>query len=140
MTSILVRHEHAATAMAAAYAQLTGTPGAVLVTAGPGVTNVVTAVAEALVGALPMIILAGRGSTASVYRGASQEVGTDQIPAAGHQMVGPGGPGRPGRSRDPAGFRDLPLGQARLRHSGAAGSRERLSQTIEHYVSTYPRP
>jgi acetolactate synthase-1/2/3 large subunit len=79
MTSTLVRHEHAAAAMAAAYAQLTGTPGAVLVTAGPGVTNVVTAVAEAYLGALPMIILAGRGSTATVYRGASQEVGTDQI-------------------------------------------------------------
>jgi acetolactate synthase-1/2/3 large subunit len=79
VTSILVRHEHAAAAMAAAYAQLTGTPGVVLVTAGPGVTNVVTAVAEAFVGALPMIILAGRGSTATVYRGASQEVSTDQI-------------------------------------------------------------
>lgn len=79
ITSILVRHEHAAAAMAAAYAQLTGTPGVVLATAGPGVTNVVTAVAEAFVGALPMIILAGRGSTASVYRGASQEIATDQI-------------------------------------------------------------
>jgi acetolactate synthase-1/2/3 large subunit len=79
ITSIVVRHEHAAAAMAAAYAQLTGTPGVVLATAGPGVTNIVTAVAEAFVGALPMIILAGRGSTATVYRGASQEVGTDQI-------------------------------------------------------------
>lgn len=79
ITSILVRHEHAAAAMAAAYAQLTGNPGVVLVTAGPGVTNVVTAVAEAFVGALPMIILGGRGSTATTYRGASQEVSTDQI-------------------------------------------------------------
>jgi acetolactate synthase-1/2/3 large subunit len=79
VTSILARHEHAAAAMAAAYAQLTGTPGVVLVTAGPGATNVVTAVAEAFVGALPVIILAGRGSTATTYRGASQEVGTDQI-------------------------------------------------------------
>ena len=79
ITSILVRHEHAAAAMAAAYAQLTGKPGIVLVTAGPGVTNVVTAVAEAFVGALPIIILGGRGSTATTYRGASQEVSTDQI-------------------------------------------------------------
>lgn len=79
ITSILVRHEHAAAAMAAAYAQLTGTPGVVLATAGPGVTNVVTAVAEAFVGALPMIILGGRGSTATTYRGASQEIPTDQI-------------------------------------------------------------
>lgn len=79
ITSILARHEHAAAAMAGGYAQLTGTPGIVLVTAGPGATNVVTAVAEAFVGALPMIILAGRGSTATTYRGASQEVSTDQI-------------------------------------------------------------
>jgi acetolactate synthase I/II/III large subunit len=79
VTSILVRHEHSAAAMAAGYAQLTGKPGVVVVTAGPGVTNVVTAVAEAFVGALPMVILAGRGSTATVYRGASQEVGTDQV-------------------------------------------------------------
>lgn len=79
ISSILARHEHAAAAMAAAYTQLTGTPGIVLVTAGPGATNVVTAVAEAFVGALPMIVLAGRGSTATTYRGASQEVSTDQI-------------------------------------------------------------
>ncbi len=79
ITSIMTRHEHAAAAMAAAHAQLTGTPGVALVTAGPGATNVVTAVAEAFVGALPMIVLAGRGSTATTYRGASQEVSTDQI-------------------------------------------------------------
>jgi acetolactate synthase I/II/III large subunit len=51
VASILVRHEHSAAAMAAGYAQLTGMPGVVVVTAGPGVTNVVTAVAEAFVGA-----------------------------------------------------------------------------------------
>src|SRR5262245_5940751 len=59
--TVLVRHEHAAAAMAAGYAQLTGRPGVVLVTAGPGATNVLTAVAEAHVGALPMVVLAGRG-------------------------------------------------------------------------------
>jgi acetolactate synthase I/II/III large subunit len=83
ITSVLARHEHAAAAMAAAYAQLTGTPGIVLVTAGPGATNVVTAVAEAFVGALPMIILAGRGSTATTYRGASQEVSTEPTRSCG---------------------------------------------------------
>ncbi|GAB3616922.1 acetolactate synthase 3 large subunit [Okibacterium endophyticum] len=77
--SILVRHEHTAASMAAAHAQLTGQPGIVLVTAGPGVTNTLTAVAEAFVGALPMIVLAGRGSTATAYRGASQEIPTDRV-------------------------------------------------------------
>ncbi len=76
---ILVRHEHAAACMAAAHAQLTGTPGVCLVTAGPGATNLLTGVAEAFVGSLPLIILAGRGSTATAHRGASQEVATDQI-------------------------------------------------------------
>jgi acetolactate synthase-1/2/3 large subunit len=77
--SILVRHEHQAAAMAAAHAQLTGRPGVVLVTAGPGVTNTLTAVAEAWVGALPMIVLGGRASTVTAHRGASQEIPTDQV-------------------------------------------------------------
>ncbi|HEY6525050.1 MAG TPA: thiamine pyrophosphate-binding protein [Solirubrobacteraceae bacterium] len=76
---ILVRHEHAAACMAAAHAQLTGAPGVCLVTAGPGATNLLTGVAEAFVGSLPLIILSGRGSTATAHRGASQEVATDQI-------------------------------------------------------------
>jgi acetolactate synthase I/II/III large subunit len=76
---VLVRHEFTAAAMAAGYAQLTGKPGVVLVTAGPGATNVITAVAEAYVGALPMVIFAGRGITPTVHRGASQEVPTDRI-------------------------------------------------------------
>ncbi|RPE27047.1 acetolactate synthase-1/2/3 large subunit [Streptomyces sp. Ag109_O5-1] len=79
ISSFLVRHEHHAAAMAAAYAQLTGRPAVVLVTAGPGVTNTLTAVAEAYVGALPMIVLGGRGATATAHRGASQEVATDQV-------------------------------------------------------------
>ena len=76
---VLVRHEHTAAALAAGYAQLTGKPGVVLVTAGPGATNLVTAVAEAYVGALPMVIFAGRATTATAHRGAAQEVPTDRI-------------------------------------------------------------
>lgn len=75
----LVRHEQAAASMAAAYAQLTGEAAVCLVTAGPGATNLVTNVAEAYVGALPMVILAGRGATATTFRGASQEVDTELI-------------------------------------------------------------
>lgn len=76
---VLARHEQTAGSMAAGHAQLTGEPGVCLVTAGPGATNLLTAVAEAFVGCLPMVILAGRGSTATAQRGASQEIATDQI-------------------------------------------------------------
>jgi acetolactate synthase I/II/III large subunit len=75
----LVRHEQAAASMAAAWAQLTGEAAVCLVTAGPGATNLVTNVAEAFVGALPMVILAGRGATATTFRGASQEVDTELV-------------------------------------------------------------
>lgn len=75
----LVTHEHQAAAMAAGWFQLTGELAAVVVTAGPGVTNVLTAVAEAHVGAIPMLVLGGRGSSATVYRGASQEIDTHVV-------------------------------------------------------------
>jgi acetolactate synthase I/II/III large subunit len=75
----LARHEFTAAAMAAGYAQLTGEPGVCVVTAGPGCTNMLTAVAEAFVGCLPMVLFAGRGATFSAQRGASQEVATEQI-------------------------------------------------------------
>ena len=61
----LVRHEQAAASMAG-YAQLTGEAAVCLVTAGPGATNLVTNVAEAFVGALPMVILAGRSDCDNV--------------------------------------------------------------------------
>jgi acetolactate synthase-1/2/3 large subunit len=76
---VLARHEQAAASMAAGYAQMTGEPGVCLVTAGPGATNLLSGVAEAFVGALPMIVIAGRGPTSTVHRGASQEVPTEKI-------------------------------------------------------------
>jgi acetolactate synthase-1/2/3 large subunit len=76
---ILVRHEQAAANMAAGYAQLTGEPGVCCVTAGPGATNLVSGIAEAYVGALPIIILAGRGATINAHRGASQEIAQEVL-------------------------------------------------------------
>ena len=77
ITQVLVRHEQHAASMAAGYAQLTGEPGVCCVTAGPGATNLVTSIAEAFVGALPIVIIAGRGATRNAHRGASQEI--DQV-------------------------------------------------------------
>lgn len=76
---ILVRHEQVAANMAAAYAQLTGEVGVCCATAGPGATNLVSGIAEAFVGALPIVILAGRGPAAWAHKGASQEVAQEQI-------------------------------------------------------------
>src|SRR6201982_3630584 len=76
------RQKQHAASMAAGYAQLTGEPGVCCVTAGPGATNLVTSVAEAYVGALPMVIIAGRGATRNAHRGASQEIDQVKIFAA----------------------------------------------------------
>jgi acetolactate synthase-1/2/3 large subunit len=76
---VLVRHEHSAACMAAAYAQLTGEPGVCLVTAGPGATNLLTGIAEAFIGCLPIVVLAGRGATANALRGAAQEIATERV-------------------------------------------------------------
>ncbi|HEY5626156.1 MAG TPA: thiamine pyrophosphate-binding protein, partial [Dehalococcoidia bacterium] len=54
------RHEQAAGHMADAWARLTGQPGVAVVTAGPGVTDIVTAVANAHLDAVPMVVIGGR--------------------------------------------------------------------------------
>jgi acetolactate synthase-1/2/3 large subunit len=77
ISHVLVRHEQHAASMAAGFAQLTGEPGICCVTAGPGATNLVTSIAEAYVGALPIVIVAGRGAARNAHRGASQEI--DQV-------------------------------------------------------------
>jgi acetolactate synthase-1/2/3 large subunit len=58
------RHEQAAGHMADAWARLTGQTGVAVVTAGPGVTDVVTAVANAYMDAVPMVVIGGRHALA----------------------------------------------------------------------------
>src|SRR5690606_27833872 len=65
---ITCKHENNAAVMADAYGRLTGKPGVVLVTAGPGATNSLTGVAQAYMAASPMIHISG-----AVPRGASME-------------------------------------------------------------------
>ncbi|MDO8644644.1 MAG: biosynthetic-type acetolactate synthase large subunit [bacterium] len=57
---ILVRHEQGATHMADAYARVTGKPGVVLVTSGPGATNTVTGLANAMMDSVPMVCFTGQ--------------------------------------------------------------------------------
>ncbi|HQW51910.1 MAG TPA: thiamine pyrophosphate-binding protein, partial [Tepidiformaceae bacterium] len=54
------RHEAAAAHMADGYARTTGKPGVAIVTAGPGVTNAITGVANAYMDAIPMVCIGGR--------------------------------------------------------------------------------
>jgi glyoxylate carboligase len=57
---ILVRHEQGAGHMAEGYARSTGKPGVVLVTSGPGATNVVTALQDALMDSIPLVCITGQ--------------------------------------------------------------------------------
>src|SRR6478752_5931007 len=56
---ILVRHEQAATHAAEGYARSTGRVGVVLVTSGPGATNAVTGITDALMDSIPMVVITG---------------------------------------------------------------------------------
>ncbi len=76
---ILVRHEQAASNMATGYAMLTGEPGICCATAGPGATNLVTGIAEAFIGALPVIALTGRAPMQVYLRGAAQEIAQEKL-------------------------------------------------------------
>src|SRR5215212_4773869 len=57
---ILVRHEQGATHMAEGYARSTGKPGVVLVTSGPGATNAITGIVDALMDSIPLVVLTGQ--------------------------------------------------------------------------------
>ncbi len=73
---ILVRHEQGATHAAEGYARATGKPGVVLVTSGPGATNAVTGMTDALMDSIPMIVLTGQVPTFMIGNDAFQEADT----------------------------------------------------------------
>jgi acetolactate synthase-1/2/3 large subunit len=73
---ILVRHEQGAGHMAEGYARSTGKPGVVLVTSGPGATNVVTALQDALMDSIPLVCLTGQVPTSLIGSDAFQECDT----------------------------------------------------------------
>ena len=60
---ILVRHEQAAVHAAEGYARSTGKTGVVLVTSGPGATNAVTGLTDALMDSIPVVCLTGQVPT-----------------------------------------------------------------------------
>jgi acetolactate synthase-1/2/3 large subunit len=70
---ILSRHEQGAGHMAEGYARATGKVGCVLVTSGPGATNTVTAMQDALMDGTPLIVFAGQVATGAIGTDAFQE-------------------------------------------------------------------
>ena len=73
---ILVRHEQGAVHAAEGYARSTGKPGVVLVTSGPGATNAVTGMTDALLVSIPLVVLTGQEPTFMIGSDAFQEADT----------------------------------------------------------------
>ena len=73
---ILVRHEQAAVHAAEGYARSTGKVGVVLVTSGPGATNAVTGLTDALMDSVPLVCLTGQVPTHLIGNDAFQEADT----------------------------------------------------------------
>ena len=76
---ILVRHEQGAGHAAEGYARSTGKPGVVLVTSGPGATNVVTALTDAYMDSVPIVCISGQVPTHLIGTDAFQECDTTGI-------------------------------------------------------------
>jgi acetolactate synthase-1/2/3 large subunit len=70
---ILVRHEQGAIHAAQGYARVTGKPGVVIVTSGPGATNVITGVVDAMSDSTPVVVITGQVNAAALGTDAFQE-------------------------------------------------------------------
>ena len=76
---ILTRHEQAAVHAAEGYARTTGKVGVVLVTSGPGATNTITGLTDALMDSIPLVCLTGQVPTQLIGNDAFQEADTTGI-------------------------------------------------------------
>ena len=79
---VLVRHEQGAGHAAEGYARTTGKPGVCLVTSGPGATNMVTPIADAMLDSIPMVVITGQVPTHLIGTDAFQECDTTGITRA----------------------------------------------------------
>ncbi len=146
---VLVRHEQGATHAAEGYARSTGKPGVVLVTSGPGATNAVTGIVDALMDSIPLVVITGQVPTHLIGTDAFQECDTvgitrsctkhnylvkdvRDLPRILHEAfhIATSGPAGPGGDRHPQGraVRQRPLcgaaeGRAAAQLSSAGGRR-----------------
>lgn len=70
---VLTRHEQGAVHAAEGYAKATGKPGVVIVTSGPGATNAITGIADAMSDSVPLIVFTGQVVTPGIGKDAFQE-------------------------------------------------------------------
>jgi acetolactate synthase-1/2/3 large subunit len=73
MRHILARHEQGAIHMAEGYARISGRPGVVIATSGPGATNLVTGLADAYIDSIPLVVFTGQVPTTAIGTDAFQE-------------------------------------------------------------------
>ena len=74
LNHILARHEQGATHAAQGYARVSGRVGVCLVTSGPGATNTITGIADAMIDSTPIVVIAGQVGTGFLGTDAFQEV------------------------------------------------------------------
>ena len=74
LNHILVRHEQGAAHAAQGYARVSGKVGVCLVTSGPGATNTITGIADAMIDSTPIVVIAGQVGTGFLGTDAFQEV------------------------------------------------------------------
>ncbi|MBR4846519.1 MAG: acetolactate synthase large subunit, partial [Bacteroidaceae bacterium] len=74
LNHILVRHEQGAAHAAQGFARVSGEVGVCLVTSGPGATNTITGVADAMIDSTPIVVIAGQTPTSMLGTDAFQEV------------------------------------------------------------------
>ena len=74
LNHILVRHEQGATHAAQGFARVSGEVGVCLVTSGPGATNTITGIADAMIDSTPIVVIAGQVATGFLGTDAFQEV------------------------------------------------------------------
>lgn len=74
LNHILVRHEQGATHAAQGYARVSGKVGVTIVTSGPGVSNTITGIADAMMDSTPIIVIAGQVPTPLLGTDAFQEI------------------------------------------------------------------
>lgn len=70
---VLARHEQGAIHAAEGYARVSGKPGVCIVTSGPGATNVITGIADAMIDSLPLVVITGQVATTVIGTDAFQE-------------------------------------------------------------------
>jgi acetolactate synthase-1/2/3 large subunit len=74
LKQILVRHEQGAAHAAQGYARVSGRTGVAIVTSGPGATNTITGISDAMLDSTPLVVIAGQVSTDALGTDAFQEI------------------------------------------------------------------